>query len=157
MSDSMILKGLLKGHEGWVTAIACPLTEGSPDILLSASRDKSVILWTLQPNEDNGPTGLAGQARRKLTVRGAARARTARSRRLSRAASCHASPPPLTRLLQGHSHFIADVVISSDGQVRAQPPLALTLFPRLLAPFSPPSSSSSASPAAGTAPCACGT
>ena len=55
-----------------------------PDILLSSSRDKSVILWTLT-REDSGATGAYGFPRRAL---------------------------------RGHSHFVQDVVISSDGQVR---------------------------------------
>jgi hypothetical protein len=71
--------------EGWVTSIACPVLEG-PDILLSSSRDKSVILWTLT-REDAGPTGAFGYPRRAL---------------------------------RGHSHFVQDVVISSDGQARSR-------------------------------------
>lgn len=71
----------LQGHEGWVTSIACPLDNS--DILLSSSRDKSVILWTLT-REDSGPDGNYGFPRRSL---------------------------------RGHSHFVQDVVISSDGQV----------------------------------------
>jgi len=69
-------KGVLVGHEGWVTAIAT--TSESPDTILSASRDKKVIIWTLTRAEGN-----YGYARRALS---------------------------------GHSHFVEDVVISSDGQ-----------------------------------------
>ena len=50
--------------------------------MLSSSRDKSVILWTLT-REDAGPTGAYGYPRRAL---------------------------------RGHSHFVQDVVLSSDGQ-----------------------------------------
>jgi guanine nucleotide-binding protein subunit beta-2-like 1 protein len=63
-------------HEGWVTSIATPLDNS--DILLTSSRDKSVILWTLTREEDN-----YGYPKRRL---------------------------------HGHSHFVEDVVISSDGQ-----------------------------------------
>lgn len=45
MSDQLVLRGVLKGHSGWVTAIAT--TSENPDMILSASRDKSVIVWKL--------------------------------------------------------------------------------------------------------------
>jgi WD40 repeat protein len=69
-----------------VTSIASPVSLDGPDILLSSSRDKSVILWTLT-REEAGPTGAYGFPRRAL---------------------------------RGHSHFVQDVVISSDAQVRAR-------------------------------------
>jgi len=52
-----------------VTSITCPATPDGPDILLSSSRDKSVILWTLT-REDAGPTGNYGYARRALKGHG---------------------------------------------------------------------------------------
>jgi len=70
------LRGTLKGHHGWVTAIATTLEQ--PDMILSASRDKSLIIWHLSREEGN--YGI-----------------------------------PLKRLT-GHSHFVQDVAISSDGQ-----------------------------------------
>ena len=63
-------------HEGWVTSIATPIDNS--DILLSSSRDKTVILWNLTREE--GSYGFP------------------------------------QRSLRGHSHFVQDVVISSDGQ-----------------------------------------
>jgi len=77
MAENLSLRGTLKGHDGWVTSIATPLDPAS-DVILSASRDKSVIKWQLTREEGN-----YGQ--------------------------------PL-RALRGHSHFVEDVVISSDGQ-----------------------------------------
>lgn len=78
MSETLSLRGTLEGHSGWVTAIATPLDPAS-DVVLSASRDKSVIVWSLTREE-----GAAyGHPRRAL---------------------------------RGHSHFVQDVVISSDGQ-----------------------------------------
>ena len=71
-------------NTGWVTSIASPVSLDGPDILLSSSRDKSVILWTLT-REEAGPTGAYGFPRRAL---------------------------------RGHAHFVQDVVISSDAQVR---------------------------------------
>ena len=61
-------------HENWVTSIATPLDNS--DILLSSSRDKTVILWNLTREEEN-----YGYPRRSL---------------------------------HGHSHFVQDVVISSE-------------------------------------------
>ncbi len=42
MSEFLILRSEFKGHNGWVTAIA---TGASSDLVISASRDKSLILW----------------------------------------------------------------------------------------------------------------
>jgi len=70
------MAGELKGHGGWVTAIATTTEE--PDMLLSASRDKSLIQWTIIREE-----GKYGVAKRRL---------------------------------KGHSHYVQDVAISSDGQ-----------------------------------------
>jgi len=60
MAETLVLRGVLKGHSGWVTAIACPLD--NPDLILSSSRDKSIIVWTLTREEGN-----YGYARRRLT------------------------------------------------------------------------------------------
>jgi len=71
------LRGVLKGHSGWVTSIATPPENGN--VLVSGSRDKSIIVWDLTRDD---PANF-GTPRRAFT---------------------------------GHSHFISDVVISSDGQ-----------------------------------------
>ena len=75
MSESIVLRGEMKGHSGWVTAIAT--TPENPDMILTASRDKTVINWRLTREED-----------------------------------CYGKP---TRALRGHSHFVEDVIISSDA------------------------------------------
>jgi len=77
MAETLNFRGSLKGHQGWVTAIATPLDPAS-DIVLSASRDKTVIVWHLERSETQ-----YGFPKRSLT---------------------------------GHSHYVQDVVISSDGQ-----------------------------------------
>jgi len=77
MADTLSLTGELKGHGGWVTALATTTEE--PDLVLSASRDNSIIVWNLVREEG----GKYGTARRRLT---------------------------------GHSHYVQDVAISSDGQ-----------------------------------------
>jgi guanine nucleotide-binding protein subunit beta-2-like 1 protein len=89
MADqSMSLRGELVGHSGWVTAIATTEeTKDEPAKLLSASRDKTIIVWNLAET-DHGDLGDG-----TVPLYGA----------------------PL-RSLHGHSHFVEDVVISSDGQ-----------------------------------------
>jgi len=49
MTEQMTLRGTLQGHGGWVTQVAT--TPQFPDIILSASRDKSLILWRLTREE----------------------------------------------------------------------------------------------------------
>ncbi|GAO49809.1 hypothetical protein G7K_3948-t2 [Saitoella complicata NRRL Y-17804] len=49
MADSLILRGTLEGHAGDVTALAT--SAENPDVLLSASRDKSIIVWNLTRDE----------------------------------------------------------------------------------------------------------
>jgi len=70
------LRGTLEGHGNWVTALATSME--APDMLLSASRDKSLIVWTLTRDDEK-----FGVAKRRL---------------------------------KGHSHYVQDVAISSDGQ-----------------------------------------
>lgn len=74
--DHLVLRGELKGHNGWVTSIAT--TMQAPDMLLTASRDKSIIVWNLTREEEK-----YGVPQKRLT---------------------------------GHSHYVQDVSISSDGQ-----------------------------------------
>lgn len=69
-------RGELLGHSGWVTALAT--TPEDPELLLSASRDRTILVWQLTREEGN--YGFA------------------------------------VKSLIGHSHFVEDVVISSDGQ-----------------------------------------
>ncbi|XP_005062497.1 PREDICTED: receptor of activated protein C kinase 1 [Ficedula albicollis] len=51
MTEQMTLRGTLKGHNGWVTQIAT--TPQFPDMILSASRDKTIIMWKLTRDETN--------------------------------------------------------------------------------------------------------
>lgn len=59
MGDQLTLRGVLTGHNGWVTAIAT--TAEDPSMILSASRDKTILVWTLTREEGN-----YGFARRSL-------------------------------------------------------------------------------------------
>lgn len=78
MSETLGLRGYLKGHGGWVTSLATTLDNS--DVLLSASRDKTVIVWQLTRDGKDNSYGYPKRA------------------------------------LHGHSHFVSDVVLSSDGQ-----------------------------------------
>jgi len=62
-NDQLTHAGELKGHGGWVTAIAT--TSEEPDMVLSASRDKSIIMWSLVREE-----GKYGVAQKRLTGHG---------------------------------------------------------------------------------------
>jgi len=80
-TEHLQLKGVLVGHNDWITQIAT--TPQFPDIVLSASRDKSIIIWQLSNELDSsGDLNLCGFP---------------------------------NKALRGHSHFVSDVVISSDG------------------------------------------
>jgi len=74
-TEQVKLTGTLSGHSGWVTQIAT--TPEVPDMFLSASRDKTILVWNFSPETNTWVT---------------------------------------RRSLVGHSHFVSDVVISSDGQ-----------------------------------------
>jgi len=50
-TEHLVLKASLKGHKGWVTSIATTVEQ--PDMLLSASRDKTIIMWNLTRQEEN--------------------------------------------------------------------------------------------------------
>ncbi|CAI9754558.1 unnamed protein product [Fraxinus pennsylvanica] len=75
MAEQLVLRGTMRAHTDWVTAIATPIDNS--DMIVTSSRDKSIIVWDLT-KEDR----TYGVARRRLT---------------------------------GHSHFVQDVVLSSDG------------------------------------------
>jgi len=60
-TERLVQRGDLRGHGGWVTSIATGSAE-APDVVLSGSRDKSLILWTITKEEDN-----YGHAEKRLT------------------------------------------------------------------------------------------
>ena len=45
MAEQLVMRGQLEGHSGWVTSLATSLE--NPNMLLSSSRDKTLIIWTL--------------------------------------------------------------------------------------------------------------
>jgi guanine nucleotide-binding protein subunit beta-2-like 1 protein len=65
MTEQMTLKGTLKGHNGWVTQIAT--TPRYPEMIVSSSRDKSIIMWKLQ-NDD--PHSVIGHPQKALKGHG---------------------------------------------------------------------------------------
>ena len=75
MAETLVLRGTLAGHSDWVTCLATTIEQS--DVLLSGSRDKSIIAWTLDGSE---PYGVPRKS------------------------------------LKGHSHYVQDITISSDGQ-----------------------------------------
>ncbi|CAA0832415.1 Receptor for activated C kinase 1B [Striga hermonthica] len=74
--EQLVLRGTMRAHTDWVTAIATPIDNS--DMIVTSSRDKSIILWALTKEDRN-----FGVPRRRMN---------------------------------GHSHFVQDVVLSSDGQ-----------------------------------------
>lgn len=61
MGEQIQLRGVLTGHGNWVTAIAT--TSENPDMILSSSRDKTIIVWNLSRDEGS-ITGVAKRALR---------------------------------------------------------------------------------------------
>ncbi|KZV82737.1 guanine nucleotide binding protein beta subunit [Exidia glandulosa HHB12029] len=51
MSEALRFVGTLEGHKGWITAIAT--SSENPDLLLTASRDKTIIVWELTRGESS--------------------------------------------------------------------------------------------------------
>ncbi|KAF5730325.1 Guanine nucleotide-binding protein subunit beta-like protein [Tripterygium wilfordii] len=76
LQEALYLRGTMRAHTDMVTAIATPIDNS--DMIVTASRDKSIIVWNLTKEEKT-----YGVPKRRLT---------------------------------GHSHFVQDVVLSSDGQ-----------------------------------------
>jgi guanine nucleotide-binding protein subunit beta-2-like 1 protein len=62
-SEHLAQTGELKGHGGWVTAIAT--SNEASDMILTSSRDKSIIVWELTREE-----GKYGYARKRLCGHG---------------------------------------------------------------------------------------
>jgi len=84
---SLVIRGALEGHNGWVTSIAVPEPIPGADLmntqktLISSARDRTVIEWDLSTkSEDRYEYGRAHRG------------------------------------LRGHSHHVQDVTVSRDGQ-----------------------------------------
>jgi guanine nucleotide-binding protein subunit beta-2-like 1 protein len=64
MSETLHLRGILKGHRGWVTSIAT--TDQRNDMILTGSRDKTVMQWAITRGEGEGGQSEYGYAQRAL-------------------------------------------------------------------------------------------
>merc|ERR1712110_654860 len=64
MTWALQLRGTLRGHNGWVTQITT--NPKYPDMILSSSRDKSLIVWKLNRDE----AGNYGVPQKRLHGRG---------------------------------------------------------------------------------------
>ncbi|MGI4406687.1 hypothetical protein ACR2V0_28885, partial [Klebsiella pneumoniae] len=60
MAETLVLRGTMRAHTDWVTAIATPIDNS--DTIVTASRDKSLILWQLTKDDR-----VYGVPRRRLT------------------------------------------------------------------------------------------
>jgi len=65
MTDSLQYRGTLTGHKNWVTSIAA--TYEQSNLIVSASRDKKVMVWELTPEAEN-----CGYARKAMGGHGEA-------------------------------------------------------------------------------------
>jgi len=85
------MQGELEGHTDWVTCLSTSLDD--PNTILSGSRDKSVIVWKLdrQNQQRHAGTGTG-----QMTVR--------------------IVEGKMMKRLVGHNHFVQDIDISSDRQ-----------------------------------------
>ncbi|KAI3885008.1 hypothetical protein MKW98_002400 [Papaver atlanticum] len=63
MADNLFLPRTLKGHDDIVTTISCPID--IPDMIVSSSRDKSILVWSLTKQGEN-----YGVPKRRLTGHG---------------------------------------------------------------------------------------
>lgn len=66
MAEHLSLRGYLKGHSGWVTAIST--TPESHDTIVSSSRDKTIIVWKLE--SDGADVMKYGYAKKALRGHG---------------------------------------------------------------------------------------
>jgi len=87
MAEEIQLQGTLTGHLGWITCLATAID--NPDLLLSGSRDKSIVVWNLERT-------------------------TVAEDRLH--AATNKIDGKMKRRLVGHNHFISDIDLSGDRQ-----------------------------------------
>lgn len=85
------MQGELEGHTGWVTCLSTCLDD--PDILISGSRDKTVLVWKLERKTRTRRGDIGSGAMDVRVVEG-----------------------KMMRRLVGHNHFIQDIDVSSDRQ-----------------------------------------
>ena len=96
---SLELIGVLEGHGGAVTSLVCGEDEKGAPLLISGSRDKSIIKWQLHlddpkevPIKVEKEEGEEGQDNESKKIVG----------------------KPL-RSLHGHNHFVSSLALNSDS------------------------------------------
>ncbi|MCL7032802.1 hypothetical protein MKW94_018838 [Papaver nudicaule] len=118
MAETLILRGTLVGHYDMVTAIACPMDNS--DMIVSSSRDKSILVWTLNKQEGN-----YGVPKRRLTGHGHIVHDVVLSSdaQYALSGSCNGdlrlwdlSTGVTTRRFVGHTEDVISVAFSSDNR-----------------------------------------
>ena len=84
--------GVLEGHGGAVTSLVCGEDKDGAPLLLSGSRDKSIIQWKLNFEGEEVPTGDENDKEAKKILMG----------------------KPL-KSLHGHNHFVSSLALNSDS------------------------------------------
>jgi len=64
MSETLTARGILKGHNGWITSVAT--TDQRADMILSSSRDKSIMIWNITRGDGEGAQSEFGTAQKSL-------------------------------------------------------------------------------------------
>merc|ERR1712137_697564 len=112
--NNFAMRGCLEGHSNWVTAIAT--TNENPDMILSASRDKTVMVWQL--TREDGAYGYPKKALRghghfvqDVLISSGGWDKLVKVWQLS---NCK-----LRTNLIGHSGYINAVTVSPDGSLCA--------------------------------------
>ena len=101
MSESLVLRGTLRGHKGWVTQLST--SPKFPDMILSASRDKSLIIWKLTRLENS-----------RIWIKTFSIFQIFPLQLCNHRDDGGSYGTPHKRL-HGHGHFVSDVTLSSDG------------------------------------------
>jgi len=89
LSVTVELLGVLKGHNGWVTSV-CVGTKNDKPLLLSGSRDRTVLVWDLDLETQSQSNTEEGNLNRVIGK-------------------------PF-RALKGHNHFVSCLSITSDSK-----------------------------------------
>ena len=88
--------GFLEGHNGWVTSLVVGENPDGSPLVISGSRDKSIIIWKLNLNEPESV--VIKPAEDKFAE--------IRDNKIGK---------PL-KSLHGHNHFVSSLVLSSDSK-----------------------------------------